>query len=360
MQILHDDRKKGIFKVQVENLDDLWVLYNIIRPNDLIKARTTRRVIFNEGDKGDRKPMTLQIRVENVEFHEYSNRLRIKGTITEGPQDLISIGQYHTLNIEIGSRLYIIKDKWYMHEIKRLQKSTQSSQNKIILIMAIESGLATISLLSNYSINTVATIQHNIPGKRFPKQNKEKEIEKFFKNIYSILSENINKLNIKLLIIVGPGFFKEQIQTYLKENFKKNNINVDIRVATASSGTESGIYEALKSGVITQIISDHKVSREIQFMEEFIAHLGKNDGLYAYGMDDIMKAANIGAIEHLLIADTLMRTIGHKIENELEKLFDLIEKTNGNIHIVSSNTPAGEQLEKFGGIIALLRFKIYE
>jgi len=358
MQILLEEIKKGCIEVQVENLDDLWTLYNIIHPNDLIKAKTNRRVIFNEGDKGERVSMTLQIRVEDIEFHEFSNRLRIKGTITEGPQDLVSIGQYHTLNIEVGTKLYIIKEKWYKHELKRLHKSSHIIQNRIILIMSIESGLATIGLLSNYSLNIISTVQCNIPGKRYAKQNKEALLEEFFNEIYSIIFENINKFNIQLIIIVGPGFVKEQFQFYLKDNFKKSNINTDIRLLTASSGTESGIYESLKTGAVAQVVSDHKISQDTLYMEEFITHLGKNDGLVSYGLKQVLNAANIGAIEHLLITDILIRTIGHTIGNELESLFESIEKTNGSIHILSTQTPAGEQLQQFGGIVALLRFKI--
>jgi protein pelota len=95
-------------------------------------------VVVRDGDQGDRKPMILEIRVESVEFHEYSNRLRLKGQITSGPEDFVQIGQYHTLNIETGSKLTIIKEKWFTHELQRLEKSTDLRQIKSFLLLQLK------------------------------------------------------------------------------------------------------------------------------------------------------------------------------------------------------------------------------
>ena len=88
MKILERNDKTGEISVQIENLNDLWSLYNVIAENDKVAARTQRRIVLKEGSKGERKSMYLKINVEDVSFHEFSNRLRIKGTILEGPEDL--------------------------------------------------------------------------------------------------------------------------------------------------------------------------------------------------------------------------------------------------------------------------------
>src|SRR5512133_3807670 len=98
MRIMHQDRFKGEIKLQVEVNDDLWHLFNIVRPGDLVFASTYRRDESAKVDKirserADKKRMTLGIRVEKMEFHEYDGRLRILGVIEEGPQD---VGAYHT------------------------------------------------------------------------------------------------------------------------------------------------------------------------------------------------------------------------------------------------------------------------
>ena len=153
MQILHSDRKKGIIKVQTQGLDDLWTLYNIVQQGDIAGARTFRRVVKREGEKGERRAMHLDLKVEKVEFHEFSNRLRIKGQIVRGPDEFVSIGQYHTINVEIGTKLTITKEKWLKYEINRIEHSTKGGTNQIVMVVAIESGLANIGLISDYSIS---------------------------------------------------------------------------------------------------------------------------------------------------------------------------------------------------------------
>ncbi|RLF40325.1 MAG: mRNA surveillance protein Pelota, partial [Thermoplasmata archaeon] len=74
MRVVFKDLKKGIVKLIPENMDDLWHLYNIIDKGDLVRALTFRTA-EQKGDKirtkkGEKKPMVLTIRVENVEFHD--------------------------------------------------------------------------------------------------------------------------------------------------------------------------------------------------------------------------------------------------------------------------------------------------
>lgn len=358
MQIIFSDWKKGEVKVLTQALDDLWALYNIIKPGDLVSGWTHRRVVMREGDKGERKAMTLQIKVENVEFHEYSNRLRVKGQITQGPDDYVSLGQYHTINVEINSKIKIIKEKWYNHEKRRLRKSLDKEENKLVAVIAVESGNATLGLISNYSLNISTNIRHNIPGKRFSKQNAKKELKKFFDQIYRILREKVDKFEIPLVVIVGPGFTKERLQKHLNEKFELDNTEIDMRVASASSGTDSAIYEVLKNGQISKIIANHKMSQESQYMEDFYARMGKDEGTYTYGVKETLKAAEMGAIETLLVTDKLMRQIVGDEQQQIEKLFNYVEKTGGEIHILSTFSPAGEQLDKYGGCVSLLRFQI--
>ena len=270
MQILYSDQKKGEFKVQIEELEDLWSLYNIIKTGDLVKARTFRRVVVREGDAGERRPMVLQIRVEKCEFHEYSNRLRVLGQIQEGPDDFVSVGQYHTINIEIGTKVLIQKDKWFKHEIKRLEKSSGLTSNKIVLATAIESGLATIGLISNYSLTIISTIRHNIPGKRYHNQskNKNKEEEQFFDEVSKVVVENIKKMDISMNITCGPGFLKEQFNQYLHTYLIKEKIQIDLRIASASSATESAINEIIKNGSIGEFVADHRLTEETNSLND--------------------------------------------------------------------------------------------
>ncbi|MBN2155029.1 MAG: mRNA surveillance protein pelota [Candidatus Lokiarchaeota archaeon] len=358
---MYNDQKKGEIKVLVEELEDLWSLYNIIKPGDMVKARTFRRVVLRDGDTGERKPMVLQIQVEKCEFHEYSNRLRVLGQIREGPDDFVSIGQYHTLNLEKGTKVLIIKDKWYKHELKRLEKSTQYSSNKFVLVAAIESGLATIGIISNYSLTIISTIRHNIPGKRYRNQSKNKSREEiqFFDSVTGVIIENVKKQEITMVIICGPGFLKEQFNQYLRTTVEKEKLTLEIRIASASSATESAINEIIKNGTIAGFIADHRLTIETHLMDEFIERLGKDNGLFTYGFKETLIAAQLGSVQDLLITDQVLRSqINKEDRKNLEELFYLVENGRGIIHIISTLHPAGDQLHNYSGIAALLRFKV--
>jgi protein pelota len=339
MQILHSDKKKELFKVAIQGLNDLWVLYNIIQNGDIVGARTLRRVILRDGDPGERKPMFLELKVEGVEFHEYSNRLRIKGKILKGPDDFVSIGQYHTINAEKGTKLTIVKEKWFRQEIRRLEDAKESSEN-ILLAIAIESGLATIGLISDYSLSIISTIRHNIPGKRYSKQNHSAEVKVFLNSVLKVTTENVDKYDISLAVICGPGFLKEQFQEFLKSHFKDAKKNLNIRTSTASSGTKSAIIEIIKKGVISDISANHRLSLETAYVENFVERLGKDNGLYTYGFEETISAAEMGAIEDLLVTDTVMRSLSSNVKKKIETLFNNVEKGRGRIHIISKMHPA--------------------
>lgn len=358
MQILFNNTANGELKVQIDSLDDLWILYNIIQPEDHIKGRTVRRVSLREGDAGTRKPMTLFLHVKKVEFHEFSNRLRVLGTILEGPQDWVSIGDHHTFNLEPGKRITIFKEKWFRNDIERIKRNLNKKESSMALCVAIENGLANLALLSNYSLNIITEIQENIPGKRYAKQHHQKAVERFYNSVSTVLEENINRHHISLVMLCGPGFTKEDFLHYYQENFSNGDKAVQMRTLNASSGELSAIYEILRNGTVAEQMVDFKVAQEEMLMTQFIENLGKDDGTVAYGLDDTLIASQMGAIEDLLVCDIMVRTSDLELREKIEEILNNTEKMRGNVHILSTKNPAGEQLEGYGNIAGILRYRV--
>jgi len=355
LKILEIDQKQEEIVVKVENLNDLWTLYNIIKKDDMVAARTQRRVVLKEGTKGERKPMRLKLRVESISFHEFSNRLRIKGKIIEGPEDFVSYGAYHTFNVESGQKISIYKEKWLKSEIKRLKKSSVFEDNFRMLIIAIETGLSTISLITNYSHSRVTTIKRNIPGKRYEQSHRNKAYTDFFHDVKKVLDENLKNLDINAIIICGPGNARDHFIKYIyesKENYPRGKIfNIH-----ASSGTESSILEVLKSKELTRFKEKVKILEETEKIEEIFRLFGQNSDLIAIGMKEISEAAEKGAIKELFIVDLLIRQISQNKRLELESILANVEATGGKINILSSEHPTGQQIIDLGSILAILRY----
>ena len=357
MKILEENQKQGAITVKIENLNDLWTLYNIIFKGDKASARTQRRVILKEGSKGERKPMYLKIEVESVSFHEFSNRLRIKGKILEGPEDFVNYGTYHTFNIEPRQKITIFKEKWLKNELKRLKSSSKFEDNFIMLFIAIETGLATLSLITNYSETRIASVKRNIPGKRYEQTHRKRALIEFFEAIKKILEENLKENDINLIVICGPGNTRDQFMSYIKE--KSNPIYLSkIRSIYASSGTESAILEALKSKKFGQLKKNIKILQESEKIDNILTYLSMEADLVAIGFNEILKASEQGAVKELFLVDILIRNSSKEQKLKLEQIITNIENSDGKVNILSSEHSTGQQIVDLGSLVAILRYKL--
>ena len=357
MKILEIDKKYENISVRTENLNDLWTLFNVIDKNDEVSARTHRRVVLKEGSKGERKQMNLKLNVESVSFHEFSNRLRVKGTILEGPEDFVSYGTYHTFNIEPGQKLTIKKERWLKSETKRLKKQSTFETDFNMLMIAIETGLATIALITNFSHNRIATIKKNIPGKRYEQSFRNKAYEEFFSDVSRILSEKIKSVKINTIIICGPGSTKDRFDQFIKQKAQIPNLP-KIYCIHASSGTESAILETMKSKELKSLKENVKVLLETERIEEIMQLFATNSDLIVIGFDEISNAIEKGAVKELFCADILIRGALKEKKLQIERILNGVEKVGGKIHILSSEHPTGQQIIDLGSLVAILRYKI--
>ena len=357
LKILDFNQKQGEITVKIDNLNDLWTLYNVISKNDKVAARTQRRVVLKEGSKGERKPMFLKLNVEDVSFHEFSNRLRVKGTILEGPEDFVSFGTYHTFNIEIGQKLTIIKEKWLKSELKRLKESSKFESNFVIFFIAIEHGLANLDIITNFSHNKIASIKKNIPGKRYEQSHRNKAYLEFFDEIKRVLDENLKNIEVNLIIICGPGNTRDHFIKYIKEKSNPPYLS-KIKSIYASSGTESAIREALKSNELVKIKKDIKILQEAEKIEEIFDLFSTDPDLIAIGFDEISNAAERGAVKELFLTDTLIRGTSKKNKLKIEKIIIDVENSGGVINILNSKQPTGQQIVDLGSLIGILRYKL--
>jgi len=347
MKVLFKDLKHGEIKLVPENLDDIWHLHNIIDKGDLVRAVTFRTDEQKEdkirSKKAEKKRMKLGIRVDEVKFHEFSDRLRIHGTIEEGPQEL---GSYHTLNIEAENmdKLSIVKEQWKDYQLMRIDEAVKQRDHLILTFASIDDDKATIAVLRQSGIQWIADIDSQRSGKMYESKDTEHE---YFGEIISILRTKIEKY--KVLVIVGPGFTRDHFIKYGKEKepqlFEKCFVH-----GTGYSGM-NGIYEAIKTGIIEQITKENRVVLETSFVEKLFEEI-KKDGLATYGEQEVRNALINGAVERLLIIDVLIRKkVG-------EELLNLAKENRSEFTIINTMHEAGKKMEGMGGIGALLRFKI--
>ncbi len=346
MKIIHKDLDKGLLKIRVDNADDLWHLSHIIENGDLIFGKTYRKEM-KKGDKIrseklERIPVKLEIRVEKVEFSKDVMRLRVMGIITQGEE----AGSYHTFNIEEDSTITITK-KWKNYQLDRIERAIKDTLTPKILIVCIEEGDADFGIIAQYGVDFPFSVSKSIAGKH-EISSRDKDKREFFAETSSKILEIIQKYNLKTVIIAGPGFYKDEFLTYIKE-YKPELLN-SIITENVSTGGRAGIYECIRRGILEKAQKDLRVSLETNVVERLFENIIKNEAVY--GINSIQKALDYGAINELLIVDKFLRI------NEFEEITEKSREQRATIHVISSEHDAGKKLEGIGGIGAILRFKI--
>jgi len=89
-----------------------------------------------------------------------------------------------------------------------------------------------------------------------------------------------------------------------------------------------------------------------QLLEEFFIHVNKNDGLAAYGYEQVKTAAEYGAVKFILIPEIAIR------KKEVEQVARAVESKRGEMRLVSESSQLGKNFCKQHDIGAILRFRI--
>ena len=347
MKVVFKDLKHGEVKLVAENLDDIWHLYNIVEEGDLVRAMTFRTDEQKDdkirSKKAEKKRMKLGILVSEIKFHEFSDRLRIHGTIVEGPQDL---GSFHTLNITADNMdaLSIVKKEWRHYQIKRIDEAVQQRNEPILVFVSLDEDTATVAVLRQSGVQWITDIDSKRSGKMYESKDTQND---YFGEIISVVKTN--KTPDSTLVVVGPGFTKEHFVKYGRDTEK----DVFNKCVVHGTGTAemNGINEAIKTGVVEQITKENRVAFETGLVEKLFEEI-KKDGLAAYGEREVENALINGAVERLLITDVVVRT------QKGEVLLRLAKQNNSDFTIINTMHESGKRIDGIGGIGALLRFKI--
>ena len=358
LRIIEMNLKKGFVKVIPGVLDDLWHLYNMIYKDDEVYART-KREIKPDGEyarprRGQRIPVFVGVRVEKIVWDRLLGRLRVHGTICEAPET-VPIGAHHTLNIALNKPLTIVKrKKWAQHHIERLKRASKTSEKPITIIAIDDEGYA-IATTTQYGVEVKLEERAKLPGKLEAEKRSAAKKEFFRKALFSV--RQVWTATRSPIAIIGVGFVKNDFAKFLNDEAMDIAKSV-VDVKGVNNYGVAGIYEALRSGVLLKTMKHTRIVEEVKVIEEILKRLGKNESNVAYGFDDVEKVAELGAVETMVLADTMLRKASDKKRLILEELMKTVEQKGGKIMIVSTEHEAGVKLVALGGIAALLRFSI--
>ncbi len=336
-------RYKNKIKLLPQSIDDVWHLSNIIEKGDLVSGLTHRskeRPLDKlRGGKEDKEPVYLSIRVQETEFHEFSNRLRIHGIIEEGTD----LGSHHSLNVKIGKDI-TIKKEWGKYHLERIKEAVKSSKQPPAIIISMDEDETTIAILHQSGIREIAQISSHRSGKMYESKDRKKE---YYGKILSKIEyeKTLPDVPEMPLIILGPGFAKEEFLSFGRE--ARPELFQKCLVDNVGQSGIIGIREGIKRGIINRMVKHSRILFERQLLEKFLEEIAK-DEMVTYGEREVEEAVKMGAVKELMITNKMLR--------KKEDLIKKAEEKGGTIHIMS--TEASKELEAFGGIGAILRYQI--
>ncbi len=251
---------------------------------------------------------------------------------------------------------YYRTDKWFHTEI--LEQMIE--EKDVYGLIIVERDEATIGLLKGSYIEVVDEIDSYIPGKHHKggqsQRRYDRIIEQMVEDFYKRVAERAKEIFLPLLeqgklkgiLVGGPGYSKNDFVKgeYLDHRLKKIVMK---RLIDVSYQGEAGLREMVMKA--QDLLEGQKYVEAMRKIEELKTHMARDDGLVVFGEEEAKYAAEMGALETLIVVEDHPR---------LEELRSIAEKSSAKIIIIPPSLPEGMWIKSsFDGVVGILRFRLY-
>jgi protein pelota len=334
-----------------ESLDDLWHLQYVLEPGDLVSGDTTRRIQRNDDQMrdtgGEREHMHVTLAVEEVEFHKFSNRLRVAGTIEDCSRE-DQLGLHHTINVEERDEITVGKE-FKPDQRERLKEAEEATENPDVAVATVEEGEAYIHTVAQYGTDERA---------RFTGTTGKGEYARGRDELFDELATALARMDVDAIILAGPGFTKQDALDHIEE--ETPDVAKKITTVDTSGVGDRGVHEVLKRGAIDDVQEQTRIAEEAEFIDELTARIATG-AKASYGPESVAEAADFGAVETLLILDEKLREERGESGEwsiDVDDVITKVERQGGDVTVFSGEFDPGQQLSNLGGIAALLRYRL--
>ncbi|CCD24443.1 uncharacterized protein NDAI_0D01290 [Naumovozyma dairenensis CBS 421] len=359
-----------------EDKEDLFTIHQLIDKDDEIifkKKFTTKTAQVNEQSSTTKKTTDLarlRIKVLSNEFSLADDYLKYKGVTTtdeSGQSNVdIPVGKFLSFVVNFTYPFTIIKDEFDKYAEKLLNNACNPESKSDTAAVVLQEGIAHVCLLTPSSTILKQKIEYSMPKKKRSTDvmKFDEKTTKFYKAIYESIKKNFDISNLKLILLCSPAFYAktlyDKILQYAKEEQNKlilSNQNKFL-VAHCSTGYLQGISEVLKDPLFTSKLNDTKYTQDVQILDDFLKHLDADDFKAWYGESEVVKAAEMGAINYLLITDIIMRSSDLVQRKKFQNVADVVEQNGGKVIVFSTLHESGEELDKLTGVACILKYPL--
>ncbi len=255
--------------------------------------------------------------------------------------------------VPLNQRLYRC-DKEFV--LEPLEEMVQDKDSWGLVVM--DRREANIALLKGKTIIPLVSTESMVPGKfraggqsaqRFAK-NRELAARDFYKKIGDMMKDQFFELkDLRGILVGGPGPTKYE---FVDGNFITTELkNKIIGIRDLSYTDEYGLKELLDKS--QDVLAEEGVVLEKKLVSRFFNLLATSSGTVTYGKAQCMKAVEMGAVEVVLISESVD-------EKTVDEFLSVADKFGSNVEVISTETMEGNQLKDLGGFAAILRYDMGE
>lgn len=331
------------------------------------------------------------------------NKVPPNGLVVYCGEIITSEGKERRINIDfepfkpINTSLYLCDNKFHTEALSELLESDQ----KFGFIIMDGNG-ALFGTLSGNTRDIVHKFSVDLPKKhgrggqsalRFARLREEKR-HNYVRKVAELAVQNYitsDKVNVAGIILAGSADFKNDLnQSDMFDNRLQSKV---IKVVDVSYGGENGFNQAIE--LAAETLGNVKFIQEKKLIGKYFEEISQDSGRVCYGIEDTLKALELGAAETLIVYENLdvtrwvlkssdgSETIFHltKVQESdremfmdkqtgqemevldqssfLEWLAEKYKDFGATLEFVSDRSGEGNQFVKgFGGIGAMLRYKV--
>ncbi len=346
MRLIRQNHHTGEIRLRLETPSDLWRLARIVRVGDRVGASTTRRDPEAPADVAAadraRRRVWLTVAADAVEFHDFSQHVRVSGPIVEGPFDQ---GRSHTLDVDVGDEVTVTKDELSSGERAILEEGIHHRGDSSILIASVDWGESSLVRVRGRAVEPVVDLRRTLAGKQFAVAQANKDRESYVSELAQLVVREGQSANV--IAIAGPGFLKEELTRRLGEI--DASIRAKIRVYSTAESGRAGVDELLRSGRASDALVGAVAAEEATLVEELVRGLASGTRA-AVGPAEVQAAVEGGAVATLLALESELP------RPEVADLLDRARAAQARIFVVRESEGAGHRLRSLGGVAAILRF----
>jgi peptide chain release factor subunit 1 len=331
------------------------------------------------------------------------NKVPPNGLVVYCGEIITSEGKERKINIDfepfkpINTSLYLCDNKFHTEALSELLESDQ----KFGFIIMDGNG-ALFGTLSGNTRDVIHKFSVDLPKKhgrggqsalRFARLREEKR-HNYVRKVAELAVQNFitnDKVNVAGIILAGSADFKNDLnQSDMFDNRLQSKV---IKVVDVSYGGENGFNQAIE--LASETLSNVKFIQEKKLIGKYFEEISQDSGRVCYGVEDTLKALELGACEILIVYENLDITrwvlktasgsevvlhtskaqeadremfmdkeTGQEMEvidqgSFLEWLAEKYKDFGATLEFVSDRSSEGNQFVKgFGGIGAILRYKV--